>query len=181
MNIEYIKKLIVKIGFVPENGKNAVYVKQYPAHNNYAIYVDFNECKIEYACQSVEPNKRIRIGDLTTSNFDKSENFVVLECVDRLLTKGYSPNCLELEKKYPLGRNLKGKLDILVYDETGSVPFLMVECKTWGTEYEKELSKTLKDGGQIFSYYQQDKAAKYLCLYASHLDKKEIEYYLMYT
>lgn len=176
MNIEYIKKLIVKIGFVPENGKNAVYVKQYPAHNNYAIYVDFNECKIEYACQSVEPNKRIRIGDLTTSNFDKSENFVVLECVDRLLTKGYSPNCLELEKKYPLGRNLKGKLDILVYDETGSVPFLMVECKTWGTEYEKELSKTLKDGGQIFSYYQQDKAAKYLCLYASHLDKKEIEY-----
>lgn len=176
MNIEYIKKLIVKIGFVPENGKNAVYVKQYPAHNNYAIYVDFNESKIEYACQSVEPNKRIRIGDLTTSNFDKSENFVVLECVDRLLTKGYSPNCLELEKKYPLGRNLKGKLDILVYDETGSVPFLMVECKTWGTEYEKELSKTLKDGGQIFSYYQQDKAAKYLCLYASHLDKKEIEY-----
>lgn len=176
MNIENIKDLIVTLGFAPENGKNGIFVKRYSDHGNYPIFIDFNENKIEYATNSVETNKCIRVGDLTTSNFDKSENFVVLECIDRLLTKGYSPKCIELEKKYPLGRNLKGKLDILVYDESGNVPFLMIECKTWGNEYEKESSKALKDGGQIFSYYQQDKAAKYLCLYASHLDKKEIEY-----
>lgn len=176
MNIEYIKKLIVKLGFVPENGKNGIFVKYYSAHDNYPIIIDFNDGKIVYAPNSIETTKCISVGDLTTSNFDKSENFVVLECVDRLLTKGYSPKCLELEKKYPLGRNLKGKLDILVYDESCSIPFLMIECKTWGNEYEKETAKTLKDGGQIFSYYQQDKAVKYLCLYASHLDKKEIEY-----
>lgn len=176
MNVDYIKKLIFALKFTPENGTSAIYVKHYPAHNNYAIYVDFNKNKIEYAYQSVEADKRIRVGDLTTSNFDKAENFVVLECVDRLLTKGYNPANIELEKKYPLGRNLKGKLDILVYDESGNIPFLMIECKTYGSEYEKEILKTLKDGGQIFSYYQQDKAAKYLCLYASHLYKNEIEY-----
>lgn len=33
----------------------------------------------------------------TTSNFDEPESLVVLECVDRLLTKGYQPQHLELE------------------------------------------------------------------------------------
>ncbi|MDD4495345.1 MAG: restriction endonuclease subunit S [Eubacteriales bacterium] len=176
MNIDYIKKLIVKLGFAPQDGRNGIFVKRYANHNNYPIFLDFNEQKIEYAHHSIQADKSIRLGDLTTSNFEKPENFVVLECVDRLLTKGYRPDRLELEKKYPLGRNLKGKLDILVYDENDDAPFLMIECKTWGSEYEKESAKTLKDGGQIFSYYQQDRAAKFLCLYASHLDRKEIEY-----
>lgn len=176
MNIDYVKKLIVELGFTPQDGTSGVFVKRFAAYDNYPIFVDFNEQKIEYTHQSIQQDKCIRLGDLTTSNFDKLENFVVLECVDRLLTKGYRPERLELEKKYPLGRNLKGKLDILIYSENDDSPFLMIECKTWGNEFEKESSKTLKDGGQIFSYYQQDRAAKFLCLYASHLDGKKIEY-----
>jgi type I restriction enzyme M protein len=176
MNIDYVKKLIVELGFAPQDGTSGVFVKRYAAYNNYPIYIDFNEQKINYTHQSIQQDKCIRLGDLTTSNFEKPENFVVLECVDRLLTKGYRPERLELEKKYPLGRNLKGKLDILVYSEDDNAPFLMIECKTWGGEFEKESAKTLKDGGQIFSYYQQDRAAKFLCLYASRLDKKKIEY-----
>lgn len=176
MNIDYVKKLIVELGFAPQDGTSGVFVKQYAACDNYPIFVDFNEQKIEYTHQSIQQGKCIRLGDLTTSNFDKSENFVVLECVDRLLTKGYRPDRLELEKKYPLGRNLKGKLDILIYNENDDSPFLMIECKTWGNEFVKESAKTLKDGGQIFSYYQQDRAAKFLCLYASRLDGKKIEY-----
>ena len=181
MNIEYVKMLIDELGFAPQDGTSGVFVKHYAAYNNYPIFVDFNEQKIEYAHQSIQQDKRIRLGDLTTSSFkaeksERLENFVVLECIDRLLTKGYRPERLELEKKYPLGRNLKGKLDILVYSENDDSPFLMIECKTWGSEFEKESAKTLKDGGQIFSYYQQDRAAKILCLYASRLDSKKIEY-----
>lgn len=175
MNIDYVKSLIVELGFTPQDGTSGIFIKRY-ANNEYPIFVDFNEQKIEYAPQSTQSDKHIRLGDLTTSNFEKPENFVVLECVDRLLSKGYRPECLELEKKYPLGRNLKGKLDILVYGEDEETPFLMIECKTWGTEFEKESARTLKDGGQIFSYYQQDRAAKFLCLYASRLDKEKIEY-----
>ncbi len=176
MNIDYIKKLILELGFAPQDGTNGVFMKCYGAHNNYPIFININEEKIEYAHHSIQSNKSIRLGDLTTSNFDKPENFVVLECVDRLLIKGYKPERIELEKKYPLGRNLKGKLDILVYSEDDEAPFLMIECKTWGSEFEKESAKTLKDGGQIFSYYQQDRAAKFLCLYASRLDRKKIEF-----
>jgi type I restriction-modification system DNA methylase subunit len=181
MNIDYVKKLIVELGFAPQDGTSDVFVKRYTSHDNYPIFVDFSEQRIEYAHQSIKQDKCIRLGDLTTSSLkgeksEKLENLVVLECVDRLLKKGYRPERLELEKKYPLGRNMKGKLDILVYSEDDSAPFLMIECKTWGSEFDKEATKTLKDGGQIFSYYQQDRAARFLCLYASRFDRKRIEY-----
>ena len=80
-----------------------------------------------------------------------------------------------MEKKYPLGRNLKGKLDIVVADLDGKT-FLMIECKTWGTEYEKEYKKMLRDGAQLFSYFVNDRAAKFLCLYTSELNNNKVEY-----
>jgi type I restriction enzyme M protein len=107
-------------------------------------------------------------------NFENSENFVVLECVNRVLEKGYSPDCLYLEHKWPMGRKEKGKLDILVSDRSGNT-YLMIECKTWGEEYEKEKKKMQRDGGQLFSYFQQDKAAQYLCLYSSRFEQGKIE------
>ena len=67
-----------------------------------------------------------------------------------------------------------GKLDIFVKCKDGT-PFLMVECKAWGTEYEKEKNKMLRDGGQLFSYYSNDRDAKYLCLYTSCM-LEEVEY-----
>jgi type I restriction enzyme M protein len=173
MNVDNIKKLIVTLGFAPINGVSGVYAKAYQLHGGYTIRVDFNRSKIEYVSVS-ESGASIRIGDATTSNFSHPENFVILECVDRLLQKGYAPACLELEKSYPLGRKEKGKLDILVYE--GKIPFLMIECKTWGTEFDKEQSLMLKKGGQLFSYYTQDRAAKYLCLYTSRVVKSAVEY-----
>ena len=52
----------------------------------------------------------------------------------------------------------------------------MIECKTWGKEFEKELKNIQKDGGQIFSYFQQDRDAEFIMLYTSHFDSKIIEY-----
>ena len=144
-------------------------------HSNYIIRVNFNTSKIEYRENDVSEEDGIKCGDLTTSNFENSENFVVLECINRLLEKGYAPKNLYLEYKFPLGRNEKGKLDILVFDNDGKA-YLMIECKTWGTEFSKETKKMLKNGGQLFSYYVQDKATKYLCLYTSRYNQNEIEY-----
>lgn len=174
LKTDYAKNIIAKMGFTPQNGKNNVYFKAYPLHNGYVICVDFDAEKIEYYTQDTPTEARISLGDGTTSNFSHAENFVVLECIDRLLEKGYSPSCIELEKTYPSGRGHSGRLDILVSTPEG-VPYLMVECKTWGTEYEKEYKKMLKDGGQLFTYYANDRATKYLCLYTSRLNK-EIEY-----
>lgn len=175
LNDEYIKHLISLMGFTPQNGKNNVFYKAYSLHDGYVILVDFNIEKIDYCDTSKDLESRIRLGDATTSNFAKAENFVVLECVNRLLEKGYSPSCIELEKTYPSGRGHSGNLDILVNNQDGT-PFLMIECKTWGKEYEKEYKKMLKDGGQLFTYFKLATASKHLCLYTSHLLSDTIEY-----
>jgi len=165
---ENIKELINILGFKPQEGDKEIYYKNYPKHKDYVLKVDFEKEKIEYGT-------KIKLGDLTTSNFENSENFVVLECVDRVLEKGYAPEKLSLEHKWLMGRKEKGKLDILVHDKDDKT-YLMIECKTWGDEYEKEKKKMQRDGGQLFSYFQQDTAAKYLCLYASKVLNGEIKY-----
>lgn len=163
-----IMEIIGLLGFKPQEGDKDIYYKNYPSHKNYVLKVDFEKEKIEYGTQ-------IKLGDLTTSNFENSENFVVLEGVDRVLEKGYAPDKLSLEHKWPMGRKEKGKLDILVMDNDDKA-YLMIECKTWGDEYEKEKKKMQRDGGQLFSYFQQDKAAQYLCLYASRVLDGKIEF-----
>ncbi|MCZ2129314.1 MAG: type I restriction enzyme HsdR N-terminal domain-containing protein [Bacteroidia bacterium] len=163
-----IKELITLLGFKQQDGEKDIYYKTYKKHKDYILKVNFEKENIEYGT-------KIKLGDLTTSNFENSENFVVLECVDRVLEKGYSPDRISLEHKWPMGRKEKGKLDILITDKDDKA-YLMIECKTWGGEYENEKKKMQRDGGQLFSYFQQDKAAQYLCLYASRLNKKQIEY-----
>ena len=164
----YIIDLLKAMGFQLEAGLVNSWFKAYSNHNNYKIKVSIDKEEIDYGPE-------ITLGDKTTCNFKASENFVVLECVNRLLEKGYAPKSLTLEKDYPLGHKTKGKLDILVSDAEGK-PYLMIECKTWGVEYQKATKKTLNDGGQLLSYFQQDKATKYLCLYTSRIENNIIEY-----
>lgn len=166
--VSEIKKIIKCLGFNELTGNKDIYYKNYPNHNDYVLKINFGQEKIEYGT-------KIELGDFTTSNFENSENFVVLECVDRLLEKGYAPNKLYLEHKWPMGRKEKGKLDILVMDKDDKA-YLMIECKTWGEEYQKERKKMQRDGGQLFSYFQQDKATQYLCLYTSRLFNGKIEF-----
>lgn len=163
-----IKEILQVLKYVPKNGVNNVYIKKYPLHNNYSIEVDFNTQKINYG-------DKISIGNGTTSNFSKAENFIVLECVDRLLEKGYEPQNIELEKVYPSGHKHSGNLDILVYDNEHK-DYLMIECKTSGVEHTKEYNNMLKNGGQLFTYYDLDRDARYLCLYSSTVKNKKIEY-----
>ncbi len=164
---ENIKALLKVLDYKPKDGTNNVYEKQY-SNCNYALTVDFNNKKIDYGTL-------IKIGNATTSNFAKPENFIVLECVNRLLEKGYKPENIELEKIYPSGRGHSGNLDILIYDNDKKA-YLMIECKTWGNEFKKEHNKMIKDGGQLFTYYALDRDTKYLCLYTSGLNNGKIEY-----
>ena len=83
--IDYIKRLISAIGFAPLNGENNIFFKSYASHDHYTIWVDFNENKIAYFTPTTPQEMRIRLVDVTTSKFENAENFVVLECVDRLL------------------------------------------------------------------------------------------------
>ncbi len=161
-----IKKHITALGFVPKNGTNGIYHKIYV---DYAIEIDFEKQSINYSSDITAESK-------TTQNFSQPENFVVLECVDRLLTKGYKPQNIILEKTWPSGHGTSGRLDICVNREDGT-PYMLIECKTYGKEYNKESAKIHKDGGQLFTYFQlSGSKADVLMLYASELKGNKIVY-----
>ena len=161
-----IKKHITALGFVPKDGTNGIYHKIYV---DYAIEIDFEKQSINYGGGITADSK-------TTQNFSDAENFVVLECVDRLLTKGYKPQNLILEKTWPSGHGTSGRLDICVNREDGT-PYMLIECKTYGKEYNKELARIRKDGGQLFTYFQLSGGkADVLMLYASELKGNKFVY-----
>lgn len=163
------EKVLIYLGFKKENNKK-LYSKKYK-NFGYEMKVDFDTASLDYG-------EKVVVNDKTTSNFAKDENFVVFECVDRLLDKGYKPEDIELEPRWSLGHGEKsGKADIVVYDKGHSANkndlLFIIECKTYDKEYDKEYKNTLIDGGQLFSYLQQERSTKWLSLYASDYECKD--------
>lgn len=159
-----LKLLLTALGFIATGN---IYEKRY-ADFNVVMAVDFSIKKLIF------PNE-IKGRDRNT-DFDAPENFVVFECVDRLLEKGYRPEHIELEKEWHLGHDPKsGRADICVSDTDGSMLFI-IECKTWGKEFDKALKDTINDGAQLFSYWQQEQSTKWLMLYASDYKEGKVEY-----
>ncbi|MCI5218905.1 MAG: hypothetical protein D3914_06890 [Candidatus Electrothrix sp. LOE2] len=78
-----MKKFIKSIGYAPKDGLVGIYQKCYPQSNGYCVEVDFESESFNYG-------KLIVAESQTTQNFSQKENWVILECVDRLLEKGYS-------------------------------------------------------------------------------------------
>lgn len=118
----------------------------------------------------------LKINERQTCNFLASENFVVFECVHRLLEKGYKPEHIELEPKWKLGHGASGgRADILIKDNEDR-PLLIIECKTAGSEFTRAWNKTLQHGDQLFSYAQQIPATQFLCLYTSDFDADALTY-----
>ncbi|MDQ7060504.1 MAG: N-6 DNA methylase [Sulfurimonas sp.] len=171
MNInDDINTLITALEFIPKENCVNIYQKKYVNHNNYIIELDLDKNTIHFGKSIFFNNSKNSIQKIT-----KDEDLVVLECVDRLLNKDYPPQNLVLEKVYPSGHGTSGRLDILVTNDDGSA-YMMIECKTWTKEFDKAFSKQKKDGGQLFTYFQQDKKAEVLVLYASDIIAKRIEY-----
>lgn len=164
-----IRAYINTLGFAPKDGMAGVYQKKYTFYNNYVIDIDFTKKHINYGNKIIVESK-------TTQNFSQQENFVVLECVDRLLQKGYKPESIILEKTWPSGHGTSGRLDICVNRNDGS-PYLLIECKTYGKEFNKELARIRKDGGQLFTYFQLSGCkADVMMLYASEFRSNKVIY-----
>lgn len=162
------KNLIQKLGFTPKENTSGIFQKKYSKSNGYAIEIDFEKEIINFG-------DKVKGESKTTQNFSQAENWVVLECVNRLLDKGYQPQNITLEKTWKTGHGTSGRLDVLVSRDDNSA-YLMIECKNWGAEFDKEFKNLEKNGGQLFTYFQQDKNAEILMLYASDLDGSEIKY-----
>jgi type I restriction enzyme M protein len=158
------KKLIQELGFIPKENTSGIFIKKYA--DGYCIEIDFEK-------QTFHFGGKIKIQGKDIQNICKSEDWVVLECVNRLLEKGYKPQNISLEKVYPAGHGFSGRLDICVTREDGS-EYLLIECKTYGKEFEKEFTRIKKDGGQLFTYFKFSNKADVIMLYASELKGNKI-------
>lgn len=164
-----IKELLSLLGFRQDGN---IYAKEYDT-TLHPLQVDVEKERIYYE------NSGITVNRSTTSNFSEDENLVVLECVDRLLSKGYHANHIELEPHWKLGHGTKGGYaDIWVRtysdnafdgNDDDKISLLIIECKTSGAKFTEAWNDTLDDGAQLFSYFQQEPATKFLCLYTSDI------------
>ncbi len=165
MKLEDFKKLLVYLEF---DLKKDVFIKHF-SQFDCDLKVDLKNGKLIYPIE-----KGFIVNSETTSNFSSNENFVVFECVHRLLSQGYKPESIELEPSWKLGHsNKSGRADIFIKNLQNQ-PLLIIECKTAGKEFEKAWKYTLEDGGQLFSYLEQEKAVEFIALYASDFINNEI-------
>ena len=114
----------------------------------------------------------------TTLNFSANENFVCLVCTHLLLKKGYEPKHIVFEPAFKVGHvNKPSYGDILVFDKEYN-PLVLIENKTFGTEFSKEWNLMQKDGGQLFSYLgplvNVMGRCQNLVLFAADFDEKEV-------
>lgn len=89
-------KLIQALGFKPKENTFGIFHKIYSDCDNYAIEIDFEKEIFIFG-------DRIKAENKTTQNFSQAENWVVLECINRLLEKGYKPENITLEKTWATG------------------------------------------------------------------------------
>ncbi|MBR9706082.1 N-6 DNA methylase [Candidatus Pacearchaeota archaeon] len=163
-----LREFLSILGFKPKEGLDGIWYKRHK--NGYEISTTITD---SLRTSKINYGEKIKCYRATTSNFGQPESFVVFECVNRLIEKGYSPENIQLEKDWALGHKTKGCLDIIVLDDKKN-SFLMIECKTQEEEHRKEKEKMFKDGGQLFSYLIQEKTTQYICLYSSAIKNKDI-------
>ncbi len=163
-----LRDMLSSLGFVSDITQG-LYTKTFSCYGDCSMSVDFDNKKLIYPSS-------IRGRDRNTG-FDQKENFVVFECVHRLLEKGYRPENIELEKVWSLGHDAKGgRADICVYTPDNSSMLFILECKTAGSEFKKAVKITKEDGGQIFSYWQQERSTKWIGIYASDYSEGKVTY-----
>ena len=166
---EKIKNIIISLGFKPKNGEDLIYSKKY---TDTEIKIKYNEKTPE---KSTIDYGNIKCHRDTICNFTKPENAVHLECVIRLLNKGYMAQDIELEKPWQLGHK-PGYLDILVKDKNNK-SFLMIDVKHWDKYESTVQAATKNEKDQIFSYLQQEpKTTKAICYYTSRIENGQIIY-----
>ncbi len=162
-----LKTLLLSLEFEQSGNQ---YSKKFADSEAY-LKVDFDKNQLVYP-----EDQGLKIHERQTCNFSGNENFVVFECMHRLLEKGYKPQHIELEPKWKLGHGASGgRADILIKDNSGN-SLLIIECKTAGKEYDNAWKDTLHNGGQLFSYVQQAKSTQFICLYSSDLIDDKLIY-----
>ncbi|CAA6819731.1 MAG: Type I restriction-modification system, DNA-methyltransferase subunit M (EC / Type I restriction-modification system, specificity subunit S (EC, partial [uncultured Sulfurovum sp.] len=170
ITINNFKNVLENLEFIEKNG---VYSKKFEVLD-FELKVDFKNETLIYPEET-----GFKINERQTCNFKQAENFVVFECVHRLLHQGYHPKHIELEQTYSKMKKDDGggRADIVVKNNDEKV-LIIIECKTIGNEFTKHWQKTLQDGDQLFRYIVNKRETQFLCMYTSDFtDNKLIPTY----
>lgn len=156
MNLTNTKKHLKLMGFKPKDGKEDIYVRKLYYKNRYVdtVTVDFNEKSAGHINWG---DKIKNVGRETSSVLTKLEFFAQLYWYINLVESGYKPEHIEIEHEVQLGRK-KGFVDILVNkpdkDDKGTdTPFMVLDVKTSGKEFDNSKNQLKQSEGQISSYF----------------------------
>ena len=134
----------------------------------------FNIVNKKYKVEGISVGHE-RILDLT-----RPENYSVVMFLIKLLKKGYSKNVISLEKRWQLGHNDSGSLDVMLKNPINN-DIYMIEIKSQ-SEINKYVNlnneKKLK---QVFSYAIQEKTTKIISFYSYDFSENKDMFYNVYT
>ena len=134
-----------------------LYGKNYPSP--YTVKIDLTKEIIDYG-------NKIRLYDVAIARFSQ-RNYVIAECVDRLLMKGYLPSSLHVG--YADG------CDIAIKDEVGSL--IGIRCRRWDDDaYDNEVKAIKNLNGRPITIANEKEQFRFLCVYASTLKSGLIDY-----
>ena len=156
-----IQKVLLDLKFFSNHG---VYTRHFgSADEGFDLEYNYNTGKFNYPV-GLQADRN------TTQEDYQKESYVVFVCVAQLFERGYLPQHIKLEGRNYAGTDT-GYCDILVSDNNGE-PYLIVECKKADIdkkedEFRKHWAKTMRDGDQLFRYFNTYRKAQYLCMYAA--------------
>ena len=134
-----------------------VYVKSYP--QSYHITVNLAEKTIDYG-------NKIKLCDKAIASFSQ-KNYVIVECIDRLLVKGYLPSDLFV--------GFGEGCDIAIKDEASWQT--AIRCRRWDNdEYDREVKAIIIHYDRPFITLRVKEQFRFLCIYASTLRSGLIDY-----
>lgn len=87
------------------------------SYRGYTITINAEKQTLDYGNQIVSANNKLI----------RHKDFVILECVDRLLVKGYSPDCIQIMPA-------DSAVDILICNKAQER--IAVTCEQWGEDFE---------------------------------------------
>lgn len=156
-----IQKVLLDLKFFSNHG---VYTRHFgSAGEGFDLEYNYNTGKFIYP-EGLQADRN------TTQEDYQKESYVVFVCVAQLFERGYLPQHIKLEGRNYAGTGM-GYCDILVSDNNGE-PYLIIECKKADIdkkedEFRKHWARTMRDGDQLFRYFNTYRKAQYLCMYAA--------------
>lgn len=156
-----VKSLLKRNGFKPVDGTENVY-------NYDIIYSDNKVDNIQIVFNNNENYGKIKfsdnvknIGRKTSSTLSKPEYLAQLFWYIKLVESGYLPSRISIEEPIEMGHKTSTYPDFVIYDENDT-PFMVLDVKTYGSEYSKYKKELKYSKGQIPSYFKMSSNIKFV-------------------